>query len=206
MLAPRSVYHIGAMRFNETRCDNPPNRTGWGSFTLAYNANGRRASAIPQPGRLGILHSSLQAANAVAVPESPNRTGWGSFTLAYNANGRRASAIPQPGRLGILHSSLQPDDHSSSALQKRLHYRSSHFAACSSISRRLPDPIDPRSNKRCHVVSSQPVLAIVHQRECAGFDAYLWRQLYEQVHVVREDADFFQGETAFARNLQHVVH
>jgi len=55
MLAPQSVYHIGAMRFNETRCDNPPNLTGLGSFTLAYKETRDAFFLNPPTGQVGGL-------------------------------------------------------------------------------------------------------------------------------------------------------
>jgi hypothetical protein len=71
MLAPRSVYHIGAMRFNETRCDNPPNLTGWDLSLQATTRLVDAAPGIPQPDRLGIFHSSLQGGSPGAFPNPP---------------------------------------------------------------------------------------------------------------------------------------
>jgi hypothetical protein len=63
------------------------------SFHERLTSPGIEPTGIPQPERLGILNSCLQADSPL---NSPTGKGWGSFTPAYT-NHAMASAIPQLG-------------------------------------------------------------------------------------------------------------
>ncbi len=92
-------------------------------MTVAYKATGctldqaldffhsakdaSRGARIPHPGRLRIVHSSLQPGTPSRGPRILQPAGWGYFTLAYSQRRKPWRQNPPTGRLGIFHSSLQ---------------------------------------------------------------------------------------------------
>jgi hypothetical protein len=99
-------YIPGASLLTPEISQNPQTGAGWGSFTPAYKRQPMRlyrspkSPRIPQPGRLGIFHSSLQTTadaplSISEVSQNPPTGQVGDLSLQPTSASRRPSIDPR---------------------------------------------------------------------------------------------------------------